>query len=159
MNSVETAPPTFWVGRVGRAQLGELLLEPLELAQPPVVRRVVERGVVEDEVAPAGVLDLLAQRAVALLGLGSRRLRFAHGAYPANQRRHPPADPGRHAPPRLRTRSPIRDRPSYRIVGVETTLKERTLPTPSLTPYDASGQHPRDGAGAPRRQGAVAAPR
>ena len=30
VNSVETAPPTFWVGRVGGAQLGELLLELLE---------------------------------------------------------------------------------------------------------------------------------
>ena len=61
MNSVETAPPTFWVGRVGRAQLGELLLELLEPAQPPVEVGVGERRVVEHVVAPARVLDLLGE--------------------------------------------------------------------------------------------------
>ena len=58
--------------RVGRAQLGELLLELLEAAHPLVEVGVVQRRVVEHVVAPAGVLDLLGQGAVLLAGLGRR---------------------------------------------------------------------------------------
>ena len=68
MKSVETAPPTFCVGRVGRAQLGPLLLEGLQPPQADVVVGVRQRRVVEHEVAPAGVLDLLGD----LLVLGPR---------------------------------------------------------------------------------------
>ena len=60
--------------RVGGAELGELLLEALQLAQPDVVLRVGQRRVVQHEVAPAGVLDLLHDRRVLLPGLwGDRR--------------------------------------------------------------------------------------
>ena len=54
--------------RVGRAQLGPLLLERLQPPQPDVVVGVGQRRVVEHEVAPAGVLDLLDD----LLVLGPR---------------------------------------------------------------------------------------
>ena len=59
--------------RVGRAQLGELLLERLEPAQPQVEVGVGQGRVVEHVVAPAGVLDLLGQRLVALPRLGGTR--------------------------------------------------------------------------------------
>ena len=56
-------------GRVGRTQLGELLLERLEPAQPPVEVGVVEGRAVEDVVAPARVLDLLGDQPVLLAGV------------------------------------------------------------------------------------------
>ena len=55
--------------RVGRAQLGPLLLELLQPAQPDVVVGVGQRRVVEHEVAPAGVLDLLGELLVLGIGL------------------------------------------------------------------------------------------
>ena len=70
MNSVETAPPTFWVGESGVRSSGNSLLEALELAQADVVLRVGQGRVVQHEVAPAGVLDLLHDRRVLLPGLG-----------------------------------------------------------------------------------------
>ena len=79
MNSVDTAPPTFWVGESGVLQLGELLLERLQPPQPLVEVGVVEGRVVEDVVAPACVLDLLGQPSVLLAGLRSGRLGVDHG--------------------------------------------------------------------------------
>ena len=70
MKSVETAPPTFWVGESGVRSSGSVVLECLELAEPDVEVGVGEGRVVEDVVAPAGVLDLLAQLEVALARLG-----------------------------------------------------------------------------------------
>ena len=116
MNSVETAPPTFWVGRVGRAQLGEALLEVLQLAHPGVEVGVGERRVVEHVVAPAGVLDLLDELLVAVARLAARRrgrsLGRGHGhilpdpSDSARHRRRPvettDARPGRPEPDRAR---------------------------------------------------------
>jgi hypothetical protein len=65
--------------RVGSAELRELLLDSLELAQASVEVGVGQCRVVEDVVTPPGIVHLLAQLTVTLLGLGSRRLRFAHG--------------------------------------------------------------------------------
>ena len=70
MNSVETAPPTFWVGESGVRRSGTSLLELLEPAHQPVELGVGEGRVVPDVVAPAGVLDLLGDRAVLLAQLG-----------------------------------------------------------------------------------------
>ena len=70
MNSVETAPPTFWVGESGVRSSGNSLLERLELAQPHVEVGVGQRRVVEHVVAPAGVLDLLGELPVTLARLG-----------------------------------------------------------------------------------------
>ena len=78
MNSVETAPPTFWVGESGVRSSGNSSSSPSQPAQPEVEVGVGEGRVVEHVVAPARVVDLLAQLTVTLLGLGSRRLRFAH---------------------------------------------------------------------------------
>ena len=84
VNSVETAPPTFCVGESGVWQLGELGLELLEPPHPPVVVGVVEGRVVEHEVAPARLLDLLGEQLVLVAGRGSGRLRVAHaGILPA----------------------------------------------------------------------------
>ena len=69
MNSVETAPPTFWVGESGRAQLGEPLLELLQPAHPGVEVGVRQGRVVEHVVAPPGVLDLLGEVPVLLADL------------------------------------------------------------------------------------------
>ena len=58
--------------RVGRAQVGDLVLELLEAAHPLVEVGVGERRVVEDVVAPARLLDLLGERAVLLAQVGLR---------------------------------------------------------------------------------------
>ena len=58
MNSVETAPPTFWVGESGVRSSGNSSSSSCEPPHPLVVVGVVEGRVVEDEVAPARVLDL-----------------------------------------------------------------------------------------------------
>ena len=71
MNSVETVPPTFWVGESGVCSSGNSLLQHLQPPHPLVVVGVVEGRVVEDEVAPARVLDLLRELLVLLAGLGS----------------------------------------------------------------------------------------
>ena len=67
--------------RVRRAELGVVLLEGLELAQADVEVGVGEGRRVEDVVAPAGVLDLLAQLAVPLARLVGGRLGVGHGPY------------------------------------------------------------------------------
>ena len=56
--------------RVGGAELGEPVLQRLELAQPHVEVGVRQRRVVEHVVAPAGVVDLLADLPVTLARLG-----------------------------------------------------------------------------------------
>jgi hypothetical protein len=58
--------------RVGRDELGVLLLEPLELGVERVVGVVLDRRVVEDVVAVGVLVELLAELARALGG-GRRR--------------------------------------------------------------------------------------
>ena len=72
MNSVETAPPTFWVGESGVRRSGTSLLERLEPPHLLVEVGVVEGRVVEHVVAPARVLDLLGEHAVLLAQVGLR---------------------------------------------------------------------------------------
>jgi hypothetical protein len=67
VNSVETAPPTFWVGESGG---------------------VGEGRIVEDVVAPARLLDLLGQLLVLLARLGRGRLGCFHGSHLAGSHRH-----------------------------------------------------------------------
>ena len=57
-------------GRVGRAELGELLLELLQPAQLLVVVGVGEGRLVPDEVAPPRVLDQVDELLVLVAGLG-----------------------------------------------------------------------------------------
>jgi hypothetical protein len=75
-------------GRVGRAQLGELLLQRLERPQPLVEVGVGEGRVVEDVVAPARLLDLLGQLLVLLARLGRGRLGCFQGSHRAGSHRH-----------------------------------------------------------------------
>ena len=73
MNSVETAPPTCWVGESGVRSSGYASSNACELAQSAVEVGVGQGRVVEHVVAPAGVLDLLGQLLVAVVRLGRRR--------------------------------------------------------------------------------------
>ena len=61
VNSVETAPPTFWVGESGVRSSGYCSSSSSQPAHPPVEVGVGQRRVVEHVVAPPGVLDLLGQ--------------------------------------------------------------------------------------------------
>ena len=59
VNSVDTAPPTFWVGESGVRSSGTSSSSCLEAPHRGVEVGVGEGRVVQDVVAPAGVLDLL----------------------------------------------------------------------------------------------------
>ena len=72
VNSVDDRAADLLGRRVGRAQVGHLLLELLQPAHPRVEVGVGEGRVVEDVVAPARLLDLLGQAAVLLAQLGQR---------------------------------------------------------------------------------------
>ncbi len=114
--------------RVGGAQLGELLLELLEPAQPLVVVGVRQGRAVEHEVAPAGLLDLVGELSVLLTGLGRCRLGVAHGDIlpgPTDK-----SDDTHLTGWRLRTMT----------VAAASTTRETTVPAPSLTRLDAAGE-------------------
>ena len=117
--------------RVRRPQLRELLLELLQPAQPLVVVGVGQGRVVEHEVAPARVLDLLADPLVLVASLRSglaRALTRSSCLWP------PTLAAGTH--------------PSARLVRID------TVAAPDLTRLDAPS--PRGGrAPAARRQGAL----
>ena len=154
MNSVETAPPTFWVGESGVRRSGTSLLERLEPAHLQVEVGVGERRVVEHVVAPARVLDLLGQRAVLLpqlgLGIGLRgpaaRSSRAHPAVSADNSAHGvrilpcTAPTGQSAGRTSDPRSTIRSTPdsSGTELGCDTRLDGR-MPEPGLVRTEPAG--------------------
>ena len=88
MNVRRDLPADLLRRRVGGAELGPLLLDGLELAQPLVEVGVGQGRVVEHVVAPAGVLDLFRQPLMRLA-----RLLQEHGPHLAASGRHRPQGP------------------------------------------------------------------
>ena len=118
-------------GRVGRAQLGPLLLEGLQPPQPDVVVGVRQRRVVEHEVAPAGVLDLLGDLLVLGPRVGRRGLDVLRHASTALSCHHH----GNILPPG--TDIPSADLRRRRIRCVNVT-RSTSQAEPHWTRYDAS---------------------
>ncbi len=92
VNSVETAPPTFWVGESGVRSSGNSSSRASRARSRWSKSASESVGRVQDVVAPARVLDLLAEPAVLLAGLlgGGRRLGHAPVLPPSSDTRPAP---------------------------------------------------------------------
>ncbi len=77
--------------RVGRAQLRELVLETLQLAQQQVVVEVADLGLVEDVIEVSVMFDLAAQLDGAAAHVVGHARRTAHRAAPVDEAAAPPS--------------------------------------------------------------------
>ena len=114
--------------RVGRAQLGPLLLERLQPPQPDVVVGVGQRRVVEHEVAPAGVLDLLAELLV-----------LAHAPRPGSPGRPRSRAPSCPSPPTRRAVPSGRSATPNTLRGRDRDRRQRRT-GPGTTPAATAGR-------------------